>query len=216
MYRLLIIEDDKKIAQQIFKYLESMEYSVDIAGSYEEAIYKMNSFFDLALLDINLPDKDGTSLLTVLKDKDIRVIITTVKNDESFIVRALDSGADDYLTKPFNLGVLRARIDATLRTLPISTGNTIKYKECVLDLNQGIIYFMDTPVEFTALEYEILSLFIKNPHRIYTRNQLLERFWEEREQFVNDNTLTATIKRIRDKTSKSIITTVRGIGYRMD
>lgn len=216
MYRLLIIEDDKKIAQQICKYLESMEYSVDIAGSYEEAIYKMNSFFDLALLDINLPDKDGTSLLTVLKDKDIRVIITTVKNDESFIVRALDSGADDYLTKPFNLGVLRARIDATLRTLPISTGNTIKYKECVLDLDQGIIYFMDAPVEFTALEYEILSLFIKNPHRIYTRNQLLERFWEEREQFVNDNTLTATIKRIRDKTSKSIITTVRGIGYRMD
>ena len=216
MYRLLIIEDDKKIAQQIFKYLESMEYSVDIAGSYEEAIYKMNSFFDLALLDINLPDKDGTSLLTVLKDKDIRVIITTVKNDENFIVRALDSGADDYLTKPFNLGVLRARIDATLRTLPISTGNTIKYKECVLDLDQGIIYFMDAPVEFTALEYEILSLFIKNPHRIYTRNQLLERFWEEREQFVNDNTLTATIKRIRDKTSKSIITTVRGIGYRMD
>lgn len=216
MYRLLIIEDDKKIAQQIFKYLESMEYSVDIAGSYEEAIYKMNSFFDLALLDINLPDKDGTSLLTVLKNKDIRVIITTVKNDENFIVRALDSGADDYLTKPFNLGVLRARIDATLRTLPISTGNTIKYKECVLDLNQGIIYFMDDPVEFTALEYEILSLFIKNPHRIYTRNQLLERFWEDREQFVNDNTLTATIKRIRDKTSKSIITTVRGIGYRMD
>ena len=216
MYRLLIIEDDKKIAQQIRKYLESMEYSVDIANSYEEAIYKMNSFFDLALLDINLPDKDGTSLLAILKNKDIRVIITTVKNDESFIVRALDSGADDYLTKPFNLGVLRARIDATLRTLPISTGNTIKYKECVLDLDQGIIYFMDAPVEFTALEYEILSLFIKNPHRIYTRNQLLERFWEEREQFVNDNTLTATIKRIRDKTSKSIITTVRGIGYRMD
>ena len=69
MYRLLIIEDDKKIAQQICKYLESMKYSVDIAGSYEEAIYKMNSFFDLALLDINLPDKDGTSLLTVLKIK---------------------------------------------------------------------------------------------------------------------------------------------------
>ena len=102
MYRLLIIEDDKKIAQQIRKYLESMGYSVDIASSYEEAIYKMNSLFDLALLDINLPDKDGTSLLATLKNKDIRVIITTVKNDESFIIEALDSGADDYLTKPFN------------------------------------------------------------------------------------------------------------------
>jgi CheY-like chemotaxis protein len=134
MYRLLIIEDDKKIAQQIRKYLESMDYSVDIASSYEEAIYKMNSFFDLALLDINLPDKDGTSLLAILKNKDIRVIITTVKNDESFIVRTLDSGADDYLTKPFNLDVLRARIDATLRTLPISIGNTIKYKEWNKDI----------------------------------------------------------------------------------
>lgn len=102
MYRLLIIEDDKKIAQQIRKYLESMGYSVDIASSYEEAIYKMNSLFDLALLDINLPDRDGTSLLATLKNKDIRVIITTVKNDESFIIEALDSGADDYLTKPFN------------------------------------------------------------------------------------------------------------------
>lgn len=189
---------------------------MDIASSYEEAIYKMNSLFDLALLDINLPDKDGTSLLATLKNKDIRVIITTVKNDESFIIEALDSGADDYLTKPFNWGILRARIDATLRTLPIRTGNTIKYKECALDLDKGIICFLDAPFEFTALEYEVLSLFIKNPHRIYTRNQLLERFWEEREQFVNDNTLTATIKRIRDKTSKSIITTVRGIGYRMD
>ncbi|WP_198006320.1 response regulator transcription factor [Alkaliphilus oremlandii] len=75
---------------------------MDIASSYEEAIYKMNSLFDLALLDINLPDKDGTSLLATLKNKDIRVIITTVKNDESFIIEALDSGADDYLTKPFN------------------------------------------------------------------------------------------------------------------
>lgn len=102
MYRLLIIEDDKKIAQQIRKYLESMGYSVDIASSYEEAIYKMNSLFDLALIDINLPDKDGTSLLATLENKDIRVIITTVKNDESFIIEALDSGADDYLTKPFN------------------------------------------------------------------------------------------------------------------
>ncbi|KWZ98895.1 response regulator receiver domain protein [Anaerococcus hydrogenalis] len=216
MKNILIIEDNKEIALQIKKYLRKNGYNVELASSFYEASYKMNIDIDVALLDINLPDKDGEDLIEKLKSKDIRVIVTTVKNDEDFIISSLDKGADDYLTKPFSLAILRARIDAVLRTLPISQDKIIRYKEIKIDLNNSKVYFRANQVELTPLEYEILALFIKNPHRVYTRGQLLEMFWEDRDKFVNDNTLTSTIKRIREKLDREIITTVRGIGYRMD
>ena len=216
MKNILIIEDNKEIALQMKNYLSKNGYNVELATSFYEASYKMNIDIDVALLDINLPDKDGEDLIEKLKSKDIRVIVTTVKNDEDFIISSLDKGADDYLTKPFSLAILRARIDAVLRTLPISQDKIIIYKKIKIDLNNSKVYFKGDQVELTPLEYEILVLFIKNPHRVYTRGQLLEMFWEDRDRFVNDNTLTSTIKRIREKLDREIITTVRGIGYRMD
>ncbi|WP_243342926.1 response regulator transcription factor [Anaerococcus sp. AGMB09787] len=216
MDKILIIEDNKDLAQQIKSYLEKSAYEVDVAYSFYEASYKINIDFDLALLDINLPDKDGDYLLGKLKDKNIRVIVTTVKDDEDFIIKSLDHGADDYLTKPFSLAILRARIDAVLRTLPLSQDKTIIFKDMRVDLNNSKIYYKERPVDLTALEYDILLFFIRNPHRVYTRRQLLEAFWEDRDRFVSDNTLTSTIKRIRGKLAPSVITTVRGIGYRMD
>ena len=216
MKNILIIEDNKEIALQMKKYLSKNGYNVELASSFYESSYKMNIDIDVALLDINLPDKDGEALIEKLKSKDIRVIVTTVKNDEDFIISSLDKGADDYLTKPFSLAILRARIDAVLRTLPISQDKIIRYKEIKIDLNNSKVYFKANQIDLTPLEYEILVLFIKNPHRVYTRGQLLEMFWEDRDRFVNDNTLTSTIKRIREKLDREIITTVRGIGYRMD
>ena len=216
MVSILIIEDSEDIALQMKKYLCNNGYDVEIASSFYEASYKMNVDMDVALLDINLPDKEGQYLIERLKDKDIRVIVTTVKNDEDFIIESLDQGADDYLTKPFSLAILRARIDAVLRTMPISQDKSISYRDIKIDLNQSKVYFKSKLIELTPLEYEILLLFIKNPHRVYTRSQLLEMFWEDRDRFVNDNTLTSTIKRIREKLDRKVITTVRGIGYRMD
>ena len=216
MKQILLIEDNLDIARQIKTYLGKNNYQVTLAKDYYEALYKMNVDIDAALLDINLPDKDGEDLIEKLKEKIIRVIVTTVKSDEDFIIKALDQGADDYLTKPFSLAILRARIDAVLRTLPLNEDKTISYKDIKIDLDKKLLYYKEKEVEVTALEYEILLLFIKNPHRVYTRGQLLEMFWEDRDKFVRDNTLTSTIKRIREKLDKSIITTVRGIGYRMD
>ena len=216
MRKILIIEDNEEIALQIKKYLVKNSYEVELASSFYEADYKMNVDTDVALLDINLPDKDGQYLIERLKDKNIRVIVTTVKNDEDFIVKALDQGADDYLTKPFSLAILRARIDAVLRTIALSQEKIITYKDIKIDLKESKVYFKGKQIDLTPLEYEILVLFIKNPHRVYTRGQLLEMFWEDRDKFVNDNTLTSTIKRIREKLDRKIITTVRGIGYRMD
>lgn len=216
MKQILLIEDNLDIARQIKTYLEKNNYQVTLAKNYYEALYKMNVDIDAALLDINLPDKDGGDLIEKLKEKDIRVIVTTVKSDEDFIIKALDHGADDYLTKPFSLAILRARIDAVLRTLPLNKDKTISYKDIKIDLDKKLLYYKEKEVEVTALEYEIILLFIKNPHRVYTRGQLLEMFWEDRDKFVRDNTLTSTIKRIREKLDREIITTVRGIGYRMD
>ena len=216
MKSILIIEDNKEIALQMEKYLVNKGYEVKLASSFYEANYKMDVDMDVALLDINLPDKDGQHLIKKLKDKDIRVIVTTVKNDEDFIIDALDQGADDYLTKPFSLAILRARIDAVLRTIPLTQDKILTYKDIKIDLKESKVYFKASQIELTPLEYEILVLFIKNPHRVYTRGQLLEMFWEDRDRFVNDNTLTSTIKRIREKLDKEVISTVRGIGYRMD
>ena len=216
MKRILIIEDNEDIGLQMKRYLIKNGYEVDLAKSFYEATFKMNVDIDVALLDINLPDKDGQNLIEKLKEKDIRVIVTTVKNDEDFIIESLDQGADDYLTKPFSLAILRARIDAVLRTIPLSQDKIITYKDIKIDLNESKVYFKGENIELTPLEYEILLLFIKNPHRVYTRSQLLEMFWEDRDRFVNDNTLTSTIKRIREKLHREVISTVRGIGYRMD
>ena len=216
MKSILIIEDNYEIALQIKKYLNNTGYEADIASSYYDALSKINIDIDVALLDINLPDRDGHHLISKLKDRDVRVIVTTVKNDEDFIIKSLDQGADDYLTKPFSLAILRARIDAVLRTIPLTQDKTLTYKNIKIDLAQSKVYFKENLVELTPLEYEILLLFIKNPHRVYTRGQLLEMFWEDRDKFVNDNTLTSTIKRIREKLDKEVISTVRGIGYRMD
>ena len=216
MTKILIIEDNEDIALQMEKYLTKNGYEVEIAGSFYEASFKMNIGIDVALLDINLPDKDGQHLIKKLKEKDIRVIVTTVKNEEDFIIAALDQGADDYLTKPFSLAILRARIDAVLRTIPLGQDKTIAYKDLKIDLNDSKVNYKGKNIDLTPLEYEILVLFIKNPHRVYTRSQLLETFWEDRDKFVNDNTLTSIIKRIREKLDKEVITTVRGIGYRMD
>lgn len=216
MKKILLIEDNLDIARQIKTYLEKNNYQVALAKDYYEALYKINVDIDVALLDINLPGKDGEDLIEKLKDKDIRVIVTTVKSDENFIIKALDHGADDYITKPFSLAILRARIDAVLRTIPINEDKTISYKDIKIDLDKKLLYYKEKEVDVSYLEYEILLLFIKNPHRVYTRGQLLEMFWEDRDKFVRDNTLTSTIKRIREKLDRKIITTVRGIGYRMD
>lgn len=216
MSNILIIEDNEDIALQMKKYLLKNGYGVEIAKSFYEADYKMNIDIDVALLDINLPDKEGHHLIEKLKEKDIRVIVTTVKNDEDFIIAALDQGADDYLTKPFSLAILRARIDAVLRTIPINQDKTLSYKDIKIDLTKTEVYYKAEKIELSPLEYEIILLFIKNPHRVYTRSQLLVTFWEDRDKYVNDNTLTSTIKRIREKLDREIISTVRGIGYRMD
>ena len=215
MRKILIVEDEKDILKRLSMFLSEHNFNIIVASSIDEVYEKTDASIDLALLDINLPDGKGDELIKYFKERDIRIIITTVKNDSNYIAKALDNGVDDYITKPFDLNVLRARIDATLRTVCVSDENII-FKDLKINMYEGTVYYKNSPVNLTALEYGVISLFIKNPNRIFTREHLLQIFWEDNEQFVNDNTLTTTIKRIRDKTSKDLITTIRGIGYRME
>lgn len=215
MRKILIVEDEKDILKRLSMFLSEHNFNITVASSIDEVYEKTDASIDLALLDINLPDGKGDELIKYFKERDIRIIITTVKNDSNYIAEALDNGVDDYITKPFDLNVLRARVDATLRTVCVSDENII-FKDLKINMDEGTVYYKDSPVNLTALEYGVISLFIKNPNRIFTREHLLQIFWEDNEQFVNDNTLTTTIKRIRDKTSKDLITTIRGIGYRME
>lgn len=216
MKKILLVEDDKNLSSQIESYLKEYEYQIDLAKSFKEGLFRLEGFYDLAILDMNLPDKEGIGLLEICKKKNIKAIILTVKNDEKFIVKALDGGAYDYITKPFKLAILRARIDKALRMKLLNDNKEITFKDLSLDKEKGIIYYKGEEVDLTSLEYQVVSLFIKNPNRIFTRDYLLERFWDSREKFVNDNTLTTTIKRIRAKMDKNVIKTIRGIGYRMD
>jgi len=117
-------------------------FKVETCKNFEEARIKINNSYDLAILDINLPDRDGINLLKTLRENNVRVIITTVKNDEKFIVRALDSGADDYITKPFKLSILRARIDKTLRTALVED-DFISFKDLALNNKEGSFYYKD-------------------------------------------------------------------------
>lgn len=215
MRKILIVEDEKDILKRLSMFLSEHNFSIVEASSIDEVYEKTDASIDLALLDINLSDGKGDELIKYFKERDIRIIITTVKNDSNYIAEALDNGVDDYITKPFDLNVLRARVDATLRTVCVSDENII-FKDLKINMDEGTVYYKNSPVNLTALEYGVISLFIKNPNRIFTREHLLQIFWEDNEQFVNDNTLTTTIKRIRDKTSKDLITTIRGIGYRME
>lgn len=215
MRKILIVEDEKDILKRLSMFLSEHNFNIIVASSIDEVYEKTDASIDLALLDINLPDGKGDELIKYFKERDIRIIITTVKNDSNYIAEALDNGVDDYITKPFDLNVLRARADATLRTVNVSNENIV-FKDLKMNIDEGTVYYKNSPVNLTALEYGVISLFIKNPNRIFTREHLLQIFWEDNEQFVNDNTLTTTIKRIRDKTSKDLITTIRGIGYRME
>lgn len=216
MKKILLIEDNRDLSKEIIKYIEKHKYKIFLSESLEEAKSKLKDHFDVALLDINLPDGRGIEILKLLKEKGVKTIITTVNNDEEFIVKALDSGADDYIVKPFSLAVLRARIDLALRNKLVISDNKIKYNNFILDEVNKCIFLNKEKLDLTPKELEILSLFIKNPNRIFTREFLLNRFWDSREKYVNNNTLTVTIKRIREKIQGETISTIRGIGYKLN
>lgn len=221
MKQIFLVEDDRAIAKNLMLLLHSEGFAVVHASTRDEAlsIFSENKF-DLALIDISLPDGNGFTVCTEIKEnQNIPVIFLTASDDEWSVVTGLNMGADDYITKPFRPRELIARIGTALRK---SKNFGVDFEICGLhvDTASGIVKKNGTEIFLSALEYRLLLMFINNPKSIITRSRLLDELWDAAGEFVNDNTLTVYIKRLREKIENNpanpkIILTVRGTGYRL-
>lgn len=174
--------------------------------------------FDLAILDMQLPDGSGFDISEKLKGSGTAIIFLTVVDDERKIVQAFEHGAADYVTKPFRLRELLARIKRSLNTVgQAEEPRLLSIGRATIDPAAGKVFVADVPVDLTALEYRLLLIFANNRARLLTRTQILESIWDCGGNFVEDNTLTVYIKRLREKLGDAVrIETVRGMGYRAD
>ena len=216
-YQILFVEDDNGIAAGLVYAMENEGYVVVHCREIAAALIKTKEqHFDLALIDMQLPDGTGREVPNVLRRLGTPVIYLTIVDDEDEIVRSLEGEAADYITKPFRLRELLVRIK---RNLPgeKKASKILKIGKVVIDPEAGKVYRGEVPVLLTALEYRLLLIFAENRFVLLTREQLLERIWDISGDFVEDNTLTVYVKRLREKLGDAVhITTVRGIGYRVD
>lgn len=220
MKKILLVEDNETIVMGLKYSLEQEEFKVISAKSIVESKEKLKEErIDLILLDVSLPDGNGFDICKEIKqNSDIPVIFLTAQDEETSVVLGLDLGADDYIVKPFRTRELISRINSVLRRYGKKDESTgvIQYKNIKIDTNKAVVYKDDEEIIFTSLEYKILLLLFTNQNKLMTREQLLERIWDIAGNFVNDNTLTVYIKRIRKKLDdETIIKTVRGLGYRV-
>ena len=221
MKQIFLVEDDKEIAKNLRRLLCSEGFAVTCASSQREASAVLDeSKFDLALVDISLPDGNGFAVCTEIRQtQDIPVIFLTASGDEASVVTGLNMGADDYITKPFRPRELTARIKTALRKHG-GSASVFEIGGISVNTTSGIVKKDGKDVFLSALEYRLLLVFINNPQNIITRDRLLDELWDAAGEFVNNNTLTVYIKRLREKieddpTDPQIILTVRGTGYRL-
>jgi len=217
MNKILLVENDAIIASGLVYALEQEGYTAVHASNVKEAANAvLTEKFDLAVLDMQLPDGTGFDVREMLKNTETAVIFLTVVDDEGSIVRAFEGGADDYITKPFRLRELLARVK---RALNARCGGSpvLTLGAAAIDTAAGKVFINNAPLELTALEYRLLLTFASNKGQMLTRTRILENIWDSAGNFVCDNTLTVYIKRLREKLGNAVnIETVRGIGYRAD
>lgn len=222
--RILLVEDDRTIAA-------GLEYSLQNEGFNTVICHDVHSgkkiiseqVFDLYLLDVSLPDGTGYDLCSMIRQKsNTPIIFLTALDEEVNVVMGLDMGADDYITKPFRLRELISRIKSVLRRYSKGSDNASIFELGAIQVNtlDAKVMKNQKEINLTALEYRLLLAFINRKGQILTRSQLLESIWDVAGDFVNDNTLTVYIKRIRDKLEDDpqkpqIIQTVRGLGYKL-
>ncbi|QAT50431.1 response regulator transcription factor [Caproiciproducens sp. NJN-50] len=221
MPRIFLVEDDKEIAKNLALLLRSEGFTVTHVSTQREALAALaGNKFDLALVDLSLPDGNGFTVCAEIKEtQDIPVLFLTASGDEASVVTGLNMGADDYITKPFRPRELIARIRTALRKSERSP-SAFEIRGLSVDMASGVVKKDGREVFLSALEYRLLLVFINNPKSIITRSRLLDELWDAAGEFVNDNTLTVYIKRLREKiendpASPQIIQTVRGTGYRL-
>lgn len=222
MTRILLVEDDKGIVTNLTEYLTKEGYAVKNASGQKDALqFVKNEKFDLVLLDISLSDGNGFSVCKAIKsDYNIPVIFLTASGDEYSTVTGFELGADDYIAKPFRPRELVSRIKNILR-LTGGANSVIWLDNIMVDVDKGIVSKNGKDLYLSALEYRLLLVFLGNRGIVLSRTQLLDAIWNIAGDFVNDNTLTVYIKRLREKLEEDpqnpeIIKTVRGLGYKVE
>ena len=213
---ILLVEDNEILAKGIIYSLEQEKFEVIHKTNVKETIkFLQKEETKLVILDISLPDGSGFDLYEKnIKDKNIPTIFLTAKDDEDDIVKGLEAGAEDYITKPFSIRELIARINKIL--LRNKKNSIIKVKDIEFDIDKMVVYKEGKEINLTSLELKILNLLFMNLNKVVTRNYIIEKIWEWTGNDVNDNTVTVYLKRIREKLVTDIIITIKGIGYRID
>ncbi len=223
MTHVLLVDDDTSIVSSLQTFLNQEGFQVTSANNHKETIDLLDSgqyHFDLALLDVSLPDGSGFSLCSAIKaNSDIPVIFLTASDDEYSVVAGLDLGADDYISKPFRPRELISRMNSVLRRYHRGS-QPLEYHELKADTVRGLVYKNNVELTLSALEYRLLLLFLSNQSIVLTRSRLLDELWDMAGEFVNDNTLTVYIKRLREKIEADpahpeYIKTIRGLGYKL-
>lgn len=221
--KIYLLEDEETIGMGLQYSLEQEGYEVTWGKTVAEAVSSDFQNYDLYILDVNLPDGNGYEVCKKIKEQtDTPVIFLTVIEEEVNVVMGLELGADDYITKPFRVRELLARVKSVLRRNRRDAGDgVIRYQNLKVATKEGKVYRADTEVTLTAMEYRLLLTLLTNQGTILTRNNLLEHIWDVDGNFVDDNTLSVYIKRLRDKLEEDashpqIIKTVRGRGYMVE
>ncbi len=218
---IFVLEDDRAIGMGLTYSLENEGYTVTLSRTVEEAMDIINKRdFALYILDLTLPDGSGYDVCKAVRQKgDFPVIFLTAFDDEVNVIMGLEIGADDYITKPFRVRELLARMKSVLRRYSKeSPDGIINIQNITINTNEAKVYKNGEEIILTAMEYRLLLIFLNNRGTVMSRNKLLENIWDVEGDFVNDNTLTVYIKRLRNKIEENpadpkIIKTIRGLGY---
>ena len=214
---VLLVEDNISIIKGLAYSFEKNKLNLVAKTNIKESkeYLSSNKDIDLIILDITLPDGNGFDLYNdVIKLLNIPTIFLTAKDEEDDIVKGLEIGADDYITKPFSTKELLARVNKVL--LRSKKKSLIKIKDITYNLDKAVLYKDDIEIELTALELKLINLLFNSLGKVVSRNVILDKIWEWTGNYVDDHTITVYFKRIREKIGTNIIQTVKGIGYRID
>ncbi len=214
---LLVVEDEQTVADQLIQLLQQERYTCDVAYNYRDALELIDEKqYDLILLDWNLPDGDGLSLLNLMREEKINtpVLMLSAKSDIDDRVRILDAGGDDYLSKPYSNIELFARIRALLRRDTIQKNTLLKWRELTLDTRSHEVTVSEEPVHLSLSEYSLLELLMQNKNIVLTRYQLNEHVCRDYNSLKQSNLIDVHIKNLRKKIGlDECIQTIRGVGY---
>ena len=217
---IFYIEDDVSIAQAVKEYFERLNYKVTVFSMIEEAKKTLLNYVPaIVLIDWNMPDGQGDDLCRWIRSKweELPIIFLTARSDNHNIISGFQNGADDYVVKPFSLEILHSRILAILRRSSKKEEHRLSCDEITLDKDKLAVFYNQQEVVLSSPEYQLLLTLIENKGKTITRKQLLEQIWDNTGNYVNDNTLTVTMKRLREKLhNPTCLKTIRSFGYRME